>query len=223
MPKVNGSYLVEFPEALIFTSAIILECCMQLGLIPTNTNYAKLFRSFSISAQITDQSGAPVYSSASSAPLSAEQLALESGSRIGEHTVIRKMTLPGGFGYWQDDMSELDRLNRELSEYYLSIDDTVRRKEILQAKMNIHDEMNRLMLSTVATDSEDTAALDAIFSLWEKNALLLCMESERKAAGHEKSSIEALAKALGLRLIWHDDLPSELSGSQQELLFFTAQ
>ena len=123
----------------------------------------------------------------------------------------------------EKEKTELSRLNRELSEYYLSIDDTVRRQEILQAKINIHDEMNRLMLSTVATDSEDTAALDAIFSLWEKNALLLCMESERKAAGHEKSSIEALAKALGLRLIWHDDPPAELSGSRRELFFFTAQ
>lgn len=116
MPKLNGSNLVEAPESLIFTSAIVLECCMQLGLIPTNTNYAKLFRRFSISAQITDQSGAPVYSSASAAPLSAEQLALESGSRIGEHTVLNKMTLPGGYGFWQDDLSELDRLNDELAQ-----------------------------------------------------------------------------------------------------------
>lgn len=116
MPKINGSYLVEFPEALIFMSAIVLECCMQLGLIPTNTNYGRLFRQFSLSAQITDQSGAAVYSSASAAPLSAEQLALESGSRIGEHTVLNKMTLPGGYGFWQDDMSELDRLNGELAQ-----------------------------------------------------------------------------------------------------------
>ena len=48
--------------------------------------------------------------------MSAEQLALESGSRIGEHTVLNKMTLPGGYGFWQDDMSELDRLNGELAQ-----------------------------------------------------------------------------------------------------------
>lgn len=116
MPRLNGSYIIEFPEALIFTSAIILECCMQLGLIPTNAEYGKLFRSFSITAQITDEDGSPIYLSGTATPLTAEQFTLLSGSRIGEHTVIRKMTLPGGFGYWQDDMSELDRLNGELTQ-----------------------------------------------------------------------------------------------------------
>ena len=121
------------------------------------------------------------------------------------------------------DKTELTRLNHELGEYYLSIDDTVRRQEILQAKMNIHDEMNRLMLSTVAADSEDAAALDAIFSLWEQNALLMCMEAQKKANGHDRDDIDTLAKALGLRLIWHDDPPAELSGSRRELVYLTAQ
>ncbi|MBQ6337091.1 MAG: hypothetical protein IJI50_07660 [Ruminococcus sp.] len=121
------------------------------------------------------------------------------------------------------DKAELTRLNHELSEYYLSIDETVRRQEILQAKMNIHDEMNRLMLSTVAADSKDAAALDAIFSLWEQNALLMCMEAQKKANGHDRDDIDTLAKALGLRLICHDDPPAELSGSRRELVYLTAQ
>lgn len=116
MPKLNGSHIVEFPEALIFTAAIVLECCMQLGLIPTNTDYGKLFKGFSISAQITDQNGTPVYASGSSAPLTAKQFAMPDGSRISEHTVMHKMELAGGFGFWQDDMTELDRLNDELAQ-----------------------------------------------------------------------------------------------------------
>ena len=116
MPKLNGSYLIEFPESLVFTAAALLEVCMQLGLIPTNTDYGKLFRHFSISAQITDQKGTPVYASPSAIPLTPEQFALQDSSRIGEHTVLRKMKLPGGFGFWQDDITELDRLNGELAE-----------------------------------------------------------------------------------------------------------
>ena len=115
MPKINGN-IIEFPEALIFTAAIVLECCMQLGLIPTNANYGKLFGIFSISAQITDREGTPVYRSASAMKLTAEQIALPDGSRAGEHTVLHKMKIPGGFGFWQDDLTELDRLNEELAE-----------------------------------------------------------------------------------------------------------
>ena len=116
MPKINGTYPVEFPEALIFTAAAVLECCMQLGLIPTNTGYGKLFRHFSISAQITDRNGTPVYSSHTAVPLTAEQFAAPDGARVGEHAVQHKMKIPGGFGFWRDDLTELDRLNEALAE-----------------------------------------------------------------------------------------------------------
>lgn len=123
----------------------------------------------------------------------------------------------------EKDKEELSRLNKELSEYYLSIDESVKRQEILQAKMNIHDEMNRLMLSTVAADGTETEALDNIFSLWEQNALMLCMEADNKANGQQTDSVETLANALGINLIWNGELPSNLDDGQNELFFFTAQ
>ncbi|MBO4535081.1 MAG: hypothetical protein J5755_04015, partial [Clostridia bacterium] len=116
MPKINGAHLIEFPEAHIFTAAAVLECCMSLGLIPTNTDYGKMFRNLSLAAQITDRAGTPVYSSAEAMPLTADQFALPDGSRIDEHTVLHKMPLSGGYGFWQDDLTNLDRLNAELEE-----------------------------------------------------------------------------------------------------------
>ena len=89
---------------------------MQLGLIPTNNGYGKLFNNLSISAQITDQNGTPVYASATSTPLTAEEFALKSGSRLKEHIVMHKMKIQGGYGIWQVDLAELDRLNEELEE-----------------------------------------------------------------------------------------------------------
>ncbi len=116
MPTVNGSHIIEFPEALILTVAATLECCMQLGLIPTNKGYGKLFQTLSLSARITDRIGRTVYASASAVPLTGEQFHAADGVRNGEHTVLHKMELPGGFGFWQDDLTELDRLNEELEE-----------------------------------------------------------------------------------------------------------
>ena len=116
MPKLNGSYIIEFPETLIFMAAGVLECCMQLGLIPTNKSYGKLFGIFSISAQITDRNGTPVYLSRSAVPLTPEQFSAPDGARIGAHTVLHKMQVPGGFSFWRDDLTELDRLNEELAE-----------------------------------------------------------------------------------------------------------
>ena len=122
----------------------------------------------------------------------------------------------------EKDKSELSRLNKELSDYYMSIDETVKRQEILQAKMNIHDEMNRLMLLTVAADKNDIEELNNIFSLWEQNALLLCMEADQKSV-QQSGDIDALAQALGIRIIWKDILPNNLNDKQKELFFFTEQ
>ena len=123
----------------------------------------------------------------------------------------------------EKDKAELSDLNRKLREYYLSIDDTVRRQEILQAKVNIHDEMNRLMLSTTAANTDDTKTLDQIFSLWERNALLLCMEADSSADVKAADSLNKLADALKIHLIWHSDLPESLSVRQRGLFFSTAQ
>ena len=122
----------------------------------------------------------------------------------------------------EKDKAELSNLNQELWEYYLGIDESVQHQEILQAKMNIHDEMNRLMLSTVAVNEEDAEALNNIFSLWEQNALLLCMEADKKNSG-QTESIASLANALGIKLIWDDDLPEEITNKNFEMFLFTAQ
>ena len=121
----------------------------------------------------------------------------------------------------EKDKEDLSKLNRELREYYLNIDETVSRQEILQAKVNIHDEMNRLMLSTAAADINDTQELDRIFSLLEQNVLLLCMEAEETKTEKASVNIEKLAHALKINLIWQGTLPEELSEKQQ-ILFFSA-
>ncbi len=121
------------------------------------------------------------------------------------------------------DNEHILQLNKEMQEYYMSIDESVKRREILQAKMNIHDEMNRLMLATVSCGKNDTEALDKAFSLWEQNALLLCMEADKKKESHQSERLEALAKSLGIKLIFEDVLTAELTDKQKELFFATAQ
>ena len=122
----------------------------------------------------------------------------------------------------EKDKAELSRLNSELQEYTLGIDETVRRQEILQAKVNIHDEMNRLMLSTMAAESGDAETLDEIFSLWEQNAFLLCMEAEGANDKYATERIKKLAEALKIKLKWQE-IPSSLSEKQRVLFYSAAQ
>lgn len=122
----------------------------------------------------------------------------------------------------EQDKAELARINRALEDYTLGIDETVRRQEILQAKVNIHDEMNRLMLSTMAAEGDDAETLDRIFALWEQNALLLCLEAERTEDTEAVRRIERLAEALKIRLIWQQPMPA-LRDEQRALLRSAAQ
>lgn len=150
MPKVNGTYIIELPEALIFSAAAVLECCIQLGLIPTNTDYGKLFQKFSIAAQITDEKGAPVYSSYSAKPLTNEQFNAESGSRIEDHTVLNKMKIPGGYGFWQDDMTELDRLNEELAQ---AKEDLAQEGELIRLRNELKEKQTKTEQRTRVYDT----------------------------------------------------------------------
>lgn len=123
----------------------------------------------------------------------------------------------------EKDKAELSKINQELQDYNLSIDEVVRHQEILQAKVNIHDEMNRLMLSTVATDSEDISNLDKIFALWQENALLLCMEAEENKQEVMSHKIEELAKALKIHLLWKDEPVSVLCEEERNIFYIAAQ
>lgn len=121
------------------------------------------------------------------------------------------------------DTAELERINSELKEYNLSIDEMVRKKEILQAKVSIHDEMNRLMLSTVAaTDSFDVTNLDYIFSLWQSNALLLCKEAAVNKKQADDSNLEKIAQSLGIEIVYKSPIPDVLTKQQRELYFVAA-
>lgn len=122
----------------------------------------------------------------------------------------------------RQDNVRLAKMNEELRVYGLKIDETVRRQEMLQAKVNIHHEMNRLMLSTIAADLENDRELSRIFSLWESNALLLCMESSEDQS-RDAEELERLALALGVRLLWEREATEALTPKQRELFFFAAR
>ena len=116
MPRINGNCLAEFPETLCCMVTGVLECCMQLGMIPTNENYRELMKETSVRVQITDRDGNVIYKSDAAKELTKEQFSAPDKARIGEHTILRRMDIPGGYGFWENDVTELDKLNEELAE-----------------------------------------------------------------------------------------------------------
>jgi len=115
-PTINGHHVIEMQPALCSMAVGVLECCIALGLIPTNESVGRLFPMSGLQVQITDRQGSPLYKTATAAPLHRSQLTAPDGTRIAEHTILRRRDFPGGFGFWQEDVAELDSLKEKLQE-----------------------------------------------------------------------------------------------------------
>ena len=226
MPKLNGNDLIYFPEAFCFMAAAVLECCMQLGLIPTNESYPGLIRITSVPVQITDRDGHVIYKSETARELTAEQISFPDNTRIGEHTVLRRMDIPGGFGFWQNDVSELDNLNEELEETKeLLAEETelirlqnemVEKQKTIEHRTHVYDEIARRVrrrfedISRIAGQAVKTSdpnlkeryrkqiTMLGAFIKRYANLMLLASESETINAGELALSVSEVLRYLNL-------------------------
>ena len=108
----------DMTAALCLLFALIIESCIQCGLIPSNTGYAQLFAASTISAQITDQNGKCIYQSQDSECITPEivrkvvqsPIMLENGIRLSGKPIL------GGYVLWKENLSELQEIVRELED-----------------------------------------------------------------------------------------------------------
>ena len=118
-------------EMLVFCLIAGLEACIQIGLIPANTGYEKLFPLVDFPVVLYNTRAEPVYASGvTKLPL-----------RETEDTRILRHPISGGYMEWEVDVGQLNRLNRELEEYTQSIE---ARNAYLSAEVKIRAEKSRL-------------------------------------------------------------------------------
>lgn len=102
------------------------ESCIACGLIQSNTGYEELFSVSSISAQITDDSFNVYLSSASaeSIPQNALKKASLAPFRLDGGTLLKSNKLHEGYVFWQEDISELEKVINELEITQEELKDT---------------------------------------------------------------------------------------------------
>ncbi len=115
-PRLNGLFFGQFPESVCFTIAGIWLSLVYIGLIPSNSGYGRLFAISDLSAQIADRDYRVIYRSQAAADLSMRELSSETEVALDENTRVHRKEVHGGFVYWQDDITELNRINSELVE-----------------------------------------------------------------------------------------------------------
>ena len=108
----------KIPELLCFSCIMIIESCIDIGLIPSNINYEKYFYHSMCSAFITDESLQVIYRSKSSLSLDKEQLkaAIISPIMIDKNTKFYGTKIHGGYTFRSEDLSLINEINNGLQE-----------------------------------------------------------------------------------------------------------
>ena len=125
----------------------------------------------------------------------------------------------------EQETVSLQKMNESLRKYNQNIVETVRKQEILDAKVYIHDEMNRLMLVTTSNAEMPMAEEEfrEILTLWRNNAILLGGESEKAKDNTDISEVNQLAELLGIQLTWQGEAPGVMPGSIRKVFIMVAR
>ncbi|MBQ9468013.1 MAG: hypothetical protein IJU52_03300 [Clostridia bacterium] len=115
-PKYDGINVFEFQEVLCFSCACFIECCLAIGLVPSNEGYSSLFSLSSVCAAITDNAGKTVYASSRSALREDRRPPQKTPVMLDGDTRLESAEVRGGRVYWQDDLTAINRVNAGLAE-----------------------------------------------------------------------------------------------------------
>ena len=147
-PKLSGIRLWNIGEVYVFTICGFVEACIQIGMIPSNSAYEELFKKLPISASIEDVNSNVVYSSAKN-------------TSSGKDCVYRdsKYKIHGGFVQWKTDITDLVRIENELSlvndqlrsrrEYLKQQGDLLKEQTIIDAQNELYDRINSATYTTL--------------------------------------------------------------------------
>ena len=104
-PRVYGRKLFQLHEALCMPYILTFESFIQIGMVAANSGYRQLFDHSGLSACIYGNDGSTV-------------LAAKNWTETGQdedHRLCRE-DISGGYVTWVEDISELNRINREIEE-----------------------------------------------------------------------------------------------------------
>ena len=154
-------------QCLMFVG--MLECCIQVGLLPTNTGYAALFEAGTFGAQITDNDYQIRYTSANSPEISKGimQKAETAAVSLDKNTLLKSHPIDGGHVFWQEDITEITALLERLEENNETIaESNYLEQENYRVKLKIKTlrEKNRLYDLLQDKTAEQVDLLERLFS-----------------------------------------------------------
>ena len=168
MQLIGGD--ITAAQCLMFTG--ILECCIQCGLIQTNTGYRAMFEAGSIGAQIVDTDWHIRYASSNAPKLPSDRMrsAESEAAKLDNNTLLRSSKIPGGHVLWQEDITDITALLEKLEENRKTIsesNDVEQENYKTKVKINTVREKNRLYDRLQAQTAHQIELLDQLLTQYE--------------------------------------------------------
>ena len=179
----SSSLPFRLPETHCFIFIAVIESCIRIGLLPSNTGYREFISNSSAAVQIADSGGNIVYSSKNAVPLTAEQmkLAVKEPVYIDKDTLLHSKPVSGGNIFWTDDISAVNKIIDELIEIGDGLNEKSR---LLKAEADLEEQQARIEEQNRLYDSISVLVkpkLDRIAELIEnegslnRNMPLICV------------------------------------------------
>lgn len=168
MQLIGGD--ITAAQCLMFTG--ILECCIQCGLIQTNTGYRAMFEAGSIGAQIVDTDWHIRYASSNAPKLPSDMMrsAESEAAKPDNNTLLRSSKIPGGHVLWQEDITDITAVLEKLEENRKTIsesNDVEQENYKTKVKINTVREKNRLYDRLQAQTAHQIELLDQLLTQYE--------------------------------------------------------
>jgi hypothetical protein len=118
VPSFLDHKVVQFQEVFCFMVIAFWESCIQIGLVPCNSDYETIFDLSSIRAEIADEEHRPVLRSAKPLNLTKEQMILaeKDAVMLDEDHRVQGHPIRGGAVYWVDNISGIRAIHAALRE-----------------------------------------------------------------------------------------------------------
>ncbi len=120
------------------------ESYIQLGIIPSNTNYRTFFEKSELSAQGIDESGKVVIKSYNTEPINKEEfLELKSNGFfvVEDRKIFEMVKIESGYAVWGKDITQLSLMNNELQELNEKLFGEV---ELLEKEEKLREDQSRI-------------------------------------------------------------------------------
>lgn len=119
----------------------LLESAIQIGLIPSNTNYNELFRNSTVSAQIVDADYQPCMVSGTATPLTEDVMRSAEAEPVDlGDTILHSKAITGGHVLWQDDVKQINDLIEQLRDTQERLGES---NELLKAELELKENRAR--------------------------------------------------------------------------------